>query len=60
MIDVVSNCIHDFFLMFQFFFHSFFENTQLGNSLRPVLFIGVAISIILLAIHVIKKVVWGS
>ena len=61
MIQVVTNCLHDFFLLFKYFFDVFFVNdSKLSGYLVPLLLIGTAIGIIIIAIKIIKKIVWGS
>lgn len=62
MIQVVSDVIHDFILLFSFWFQRFFGgSTALSkNYLIPGFAIGIAIAVIFLAIKIIKKVVWGN
>lgn len=60
MIQVVSDCIHDFLLLFKNFWTWFFGDNNFGNNYGQIgLSIGIAIAVIFVAINIIKKVVWS-
>lgn len=61
MIEVISNCLHDFFLLFKYFMSRFFGTLYVSTGIfTPGLAIGIAIAVLFFAIKIIRKIVWGS
>lgn len=55
MIEVISNCLHDFFLLFSYFFSYFFTTNPAKTYIVPLFVIGIAISAVFLGFKIIRS-----
>lgn len=61
MIEVISMCINEVLYYVQAVFRAIFGNTYayINAHLMPLFYIGIGISVLLLAIKIIRSTVWG-
>lgn len=57
LIQVVSDCLHDLFLLFSYFFGYFFTTNLAKIYIVPLFVIGISISAVFLGIKVIRSII---